>query len=853
MNRYPPDTILLATVPDPEVSIILPTFNEAKNVRELFEQIAVVMDWSGLSYECIFVDDSADKTTAAIFYAAGSYQQRVTLIKRSGEDAKTGLTQAFRRGFAAARGDILVCMDTDLQHPPAVIPQLVEAVRSPRVDVAVASRYTEGGSAEGLDGWFRHLVSQVTNTFVHICLPGTRATTDPMTGFFAFKRSQLEHVTFSSFGFKILVELLSSLKEPRVVDIPFTFQKRVGETSKATMKQGIIAYRDIVRLFFSGDRGSTFVRTLLVAYGVMLLVLVSFPMVSTGEYTGVLDVSGSVLPLEHSSAFFLTSLIVLVGAILVMRWCLRRDLYHTYSPELFFLAVIFSITVLLTYWYLVSGLNITDRSTSVLLLGMSFVLIILLGRSLWSKDYRNFFAPERWTIPLILTLALSVIAYFMAALQWWEAVLLGLYLLVISQGMFALYLMIYTWERGDHDQEKPKQSLAKPYYSFSAIVPCKHEKGTIADTLRAMHRINYPEDKKEILVVIHKDSDDGTIGVVEKTIAELQTDRIRLVTYNAEPVNKPHGLNEALAEARGDYVAVFDAEDETHPDIFTFVNDELLKSDADVVQSGVQLMNHESSWFATFNVLEYYFWFKSSLHFYARRGVVPLGGVGVFFRRTLLERVGGWDMTCLTEDAEIGLRLSRAGAHFSVIYDPTYSTREETPATVTSFIKQRTRWAQGFLQILSRGGYWYLPKFEQKLLALYILTWPLLLPILFLLLPLGVSLIFFVSLAPMVAVIANISLLLFFMFIVVQVLGLYEFCRDYGRRFSLRRLFLVVALFYPYTVLLVIASIRAFYRHLTRQRSWEKTEHTNAHRSQDVQTFAPGLSPVVVQEQDKRL
>ena len=851
MNGYSSDTILLATVPDPEVSIILPTFNEAKNVRELLEQIVAVMQKTELSYECIFVDDSTDDTTSVIFQVAESHPQLITLIKRSGEDAKTGLTQAFRRGFKAARGDVLVCMDTDLQHPPAVIPQLVEVARSSRVDVAVASRYTAGGSAEGLDGWFRHMVSHVTNLFVHICLPGTRATTDPMTGFFAFKRSQLDHITFSSFGFKILVELLSSLKEPRVVDVPFIFQKRGGDASKATLRQGVVAYRDILRLFFSGDRGSAFVRTVLVAYGVMLLVLASFPMISAGDYTGMLDANGAVLPLDHSFALFLTSLIVLIGAIVVMRWCLRRDIHRTYSPDLFLLAVIFSMTVLLVYWYLVSGLNITDRGTSVLLLGLCFILVFLLGRKLWSKDYQNFFAPERWFLPLVLILGFSTIVYFLAGLLWWEAVLLGLYVFVISQGIFALYLMIYSWERGDYDKEEETQPLAAPYYSFSAIVPCKHEKYAIADTLRAMQRINYPEEKKEILVVIHEDSDDGTIGVVEKTIAELQTDNIRLVTYNAEPVNKPHGLNEALAEARGDYVAIFDAEDETHPDIFAFVNDELLKSDADVVQSGVQLMDYESSWFSTFNVLEYYFWFKSSLHFYVSQEVVPLGGVGVFFRRTLLERVGGWDTTCLTEDAEIGMRLSRAGAHFSVIYDPKYSTREETPPTIMSFIKQRTRWAQGFLQVLSRGGYWHLPKLGQRFLALYILAWPLLLPMLFLLLPLGVSLIFFVSLAPMVAVIANVSLLLFSMFIVVQVLGFYEFCRDYGFKFSLRRALLVVLLFYPYTVLLVIASIRAVYRHLTQQSSWEKTEHTNAHRAQQAPILAPGLSSVTVQEQQK--
>jgi cellulose synthase/poly-beta-1,6-N-acetylglucosamine synthase-like glycosyltransferase len=152
--------------------------------------------------------------------------------------------------------------------------------------------------------------------------------------------------------------------------------------------------------------------------------------------------------------------------------------------------------------------------------------------------------------------------------------------------------------------------------------------------------------------------------------------------------------------AKGDIVTIFDAEDEPHPDILQVINTTFLNEAVDVVQSGVQLMNHNSKWFCFLNVLEYFFWFKSSLHFFARCGMTPLGGNTVFVRRPLMQQLGGWDHTTLTEDADLGIRLCIAKARVRILYDDEFVTKEETPHTIEQFIKQRTRWNQGFIQIL---------------------------------------------------------------------------------------------------------------------------------------------------------
>ena len=129
-----------------------------------------------------------------------------------------------------------------------------------------------------------------------------------------------------------------------------------------------------------------------------------------------------------------------------------------------------------------------------------------------------------------------------------------------------------------------------------------------------------------------------------KSIDEIGNDNIRLITFTDGPRNKPNGLNKGLRDARKDVVCIFDAEDEPHADIYNVVNTVMLRDNADVVQSGVQLMNFRSCWFAVFTVLEYFFWFKSGLHTFTRKfRVTPLGGNTVFIKRHWLERLNGWD------------------------------------------------------------------------------------------------------------------------------------------------------------------------------------------------------------------
>src|SRR5258708_28654951 len=146
-------------------------------------------------------------------------------------------------------------------------------------------------------------------------------------------------------------------------------------------------------------------------------------------------------------------------------------------------------------------------------------------------------------------------------------------------------------------------------------------------------------------------------------------ENVSLVVFHDGPVNKPHALNCALPHAANDVITIFDAEDDLHSDIFNVVNTIMLDELVRIVQAGVQLMDLDSSWYSALNVLEYFFWFKSRLHYHARLGAIPLGGNTAFFDRALIANVGGWGGHNLTEDADLGPRLSAPHEPTPPVYD----------------------------------------------------------------------------------------------------------------------------------------------------------------------------------------
>ncbi|GAB3589215.1 glycosyltransferase [Acetobacter peroxydans] len=212
----------------PDVSIIVPCYNESANVRPLVEMLRKVLD--GRRWEVIFVDDNSPDGTSDVVRALAQEDSRVRGLCRIG---RRGLSSAVIEGALSSSAQVVAVMDGDLQHDESRLPALIDAVAGGGCDLAVGSRHVEGGSNQGLANAWRHALSDggiwLAQRFMPVRL------TDPMSGFFAIRQDRFRQIApfLAATGFKILLDLVLSSPTPlKVQEIPCGFRARVAGESK---------------------------------------------------------------------------------------------------------------------------------------------------------------------------------------------------------------------------------------------------------------------------------------------------------------------------------------------------------------------------------------------------------------------------------------------------------------------------------------------------------------------------------------------------------------------------------------------------------------------------------------------
>jgi len=226
------------------ISIVLPTYNEARNIQEVLRRASEALRKAGEDYELIVVDDSSPDHTADLAEALAG-QLPVRVLRRPGR----GLATAVVDGWSIAKGDALGVMDADLQHPPEVLTRLVSALRSHNADVAIATRSGPGGGSAETWSWMRRLTSWTARHLAACVLPRTLAEiSDPMSGMFLARAEALQEVRLEPTGYKILLEVLGKAHYREVVEVPFVFQARSLGSSKLGMRESAQYLRHLARL-----------------------------------------------------------------------------------------------------------------------------------------------------------------------------------------------------------------------------------------------------------------------------------------------------------------------------------------------------------------------------------------------------------------------------------------------------------------------------------------------------------------------------------------------------------------------------------------------------------------------------
>jgi glycosyltransferase XagB len=237
-----------------------------------------------------------------------------------------------------------------------------------------------------------------------------------------------------------------------------------------------------------------------------------------------------------------------------------------------------------------------------------------------------------------------------------------------------------------HNDELPMLTILVPLYREAEVVP---------NLIASISRLDYPAWRLDVKLLVEADDPD--------TIAAIETQRLPacfevIPVPPGAPRTKPKALNYALAFARGDIIAIYDAEDLPSADQPRAAMEAFLRGPRNmaVVQAPLQIHNGKDTWISRQFALEYAIHFRVWLPLLAQLKLpIPLGGTSNYFRRDVLMQVGGWDAWNVTEDADIGLRLARFGYVAGMVTPPTL---EEAPTSWRQWRNQRSRWMKGHVQ-----------------------------------------------------------------------------------------------------------------------------------------------------------
>lgn len=299
----------------------------------------------------------------------------------------------------------------------------------------------------------------------------------------------------------------------------------------------------------------------------------------------------------------------------------------------------------------------------------------------------------------MITVLVLVAATLLATALWPAEALrgataIGLMVMSTNLGLRIAALIALRRKPSSFNSVRPAETVARRLPAISILVPLSREPDIAAPLTERLSRLDYPRELLDICLVVEAD-DHVTRSALAR--ADLPNWMRIIAVPDGQPRTKPRAMNYALNFTRGEIVGIYDAEDAPAPDQLHTIAARFQAAPPDVacLQGLLDYYNPDRNWMSRCFTIEYANWFRLVLPGLARLGLaIPLGGTTLFFRRDVLDAVGGWDAHNVTEDADLGVRLARLGFRTEVIQT---TTLEEANAHPLAWIKQRSRWMKGYL------------------------------------------------------------------------------------------------------------------------------------------------------------
>lgn len=571
------------------LSIIIPTYNEAKNIHDLLRRISETLSAAPIDYEVIIVDDYSTDATRRVGQS-WSKRMPVQVYKKVG---KKGKGYSILEGADHATYAHIAMLDADLQYPPEILPELYQLAKTH--GIGVARRTTYKGT------WLRTVASRL-NAFIFGRLL-LNLDTDVQSGCKIFPRD-------------VFVHLDRYLVTAWAIDIPLLYTAHeLGYT---------VGHVDIH--FYPRSHGTSNVQFLHTA---------------TQIAWGALRTKLS----ERTRDLQTTASGSMSGAGLAYKR--KRFITHTTLPHHL------SAIVSLTSWQK-GGIGL-------------LTLVCISGLAINAKN-----------TAIIFTASISAM-YFVDVL---------FNLFIIMKSLHTPPELVTSPEelQSIKDNNLPTYTILCPLYREAAVLP---------QFVEAMNAMHWPKNKLDILILLESD-DQETIQAAQAM--QLPAHYRVIIVPDSEPKTKPKACNYGLAQARGQYVVVYDAEDKPEPDQLKKAFHAFSKAPKSIacMQAKLNYYNPHHNLLTRLFTAEYSLWFDVILPgLQSIQTTIPLGGTSNHFRLDTLVSLHGWDPFNVTEDADLGARLFRRGYKTAIINS---ITLEEANSNVKNWFRQRSRWIKGYIQ-----------------------------------------------------------------------------------------------------------------------------------------------------------